>query len=75
MARLAALATLSCSSRKKRGAYVHWNRFVQEPCVSARAGADKAVDYQQTRFEEVVRDADVVLDTIGGDTLERSFKR
>jgi len=32
------------------------------------------VDYQQTRFEEVVRDADVVLDTIGGDTLERSFK-
>ncbi|HXE38733.1 MAG TPA: hypothetical protein VN639_09670, partial [Azonexus sp.] len=25
-------------------------------------------------FEDVVRDADVVLDTIGGDTLERSFK-
>ena len=35
---------------------------------------DKAVDYQKTRFEDVVRDVDVVLDTIGGDTQERSFK-
>ena len=26
------------------------------------------------RFEDVVHDADVVLDTIGGDTQERSFK-
>ena len=35
---------------------------------------DKAVDYQKTRFEDVVNDGDVVLDTIGGDTQERSFK-
>ena len=37
-------------------------------------GVDKALDYQKTRFEDVVHDADVVLDTIGGDTQERSFK-
>jgi NADPH:quinone reductase-like Zn-dependent oxidoreductase len=37
-------------------------------------GVDKTVDYQKTRFEDVVRDVDVVLDTIGGDTLERSFE-
>ena len=37
-------------------------------------GVDQTIDYQKTRFEDVVRDVDVVLDTIGGDTLERSFK-
>ena len=33
-----------------------------------------AIDYRTTRFEEVFRDVDVVLDTIGGDTLERSWR-
>jgi len=36
-------------------------------------GADRVIDVQASRFEEVVADVDVVLDTIGGDTLERSF--
>jgi NADPH:quinone reductase-like Zn-dependent oxidoreductase len=34
---------------------------------------DEAVDYTTTRFEEVVRDVDVVLDTVGGDAQERSW--
>jgi len=37
-------------------------------------GADEAIDYQATRFEEAVRDLDVVMDTIGGDTLQRSWQ-
>lgn len=37
-------------------------------------GADEAIDYRQTKFEEVARDVDVVLDTVGGDTQERSWK-
>ena len=37
-------------------------------------GVDQAVDYQKTRFEDAVRDVDVVLDTIGGETQQRSFK-
>lgn len=36
-------------------------------------GADEAVDYTTTRFDEVVRDVDVVLDTIGGEALTRSW--
>jgi NADPH:quinone reductase-like Zn-dependent oxidoreductase len=35
-------------------------------------GADEVIDYRATRFEERVRDVDVVLDTVGGETLERS---
>lgn len=37
-------------------------------------GADETIDYHKTRFEDVVRDADVVLDTIGGDTQQRSWQ-
>jgi NADPH:quinone reductase-like Zn-dependent oxidoreductase len=36
-------------------------------------GADDVIDYQATRFEDVVRDIDVVFDTVGGETLERSW--
>jgi NADPH:quinone reductase-like Zn-dependent oxidoreductase len=37
-------------------------------------GADEVIDYRKTKFEEAVRDADVVLDTIGGETQERSWR-
>jgi NADPH:quinone reductase-like Zn-dependent oxidoreductase len=35
-------------------------------------GLDEFVNYRQERFEAVVDDCDVVLDLVGGDTLERS---
>ena len=36
-------------------------------------GADEVIDYRTTPFEAVVRDLDVVLDTVGGDTRDRSW--
>lgn len=36
-------------------------------------GADEVIDYQKQRFEERVKDVDVVFDTVGGDTLVRSW--
>ena len=36
-------------------------------------GADTAIDYKNQKFEEIAKDVDVVLDTVGGDTLERSY--
>ena len=37
-------------------------------------GADKVVDYHTQRFEDQVRDADAVLDLVGGETQTRSFQ-
>ncbi|MER7577767.1 NADP-dependent oxidoreductase [Streptomyces sp. NPDC126514] len=37
-------------------------------------GADQVIDYQSEKFEELLSGVDVVLDTIGGDTQERSFR-
>lgn len=36
-------------------------------------GADELIDYETESFENLVSDVDVVLDTVGGDTLQRSY--
>lgn len=36
-------------------------------------GAEQVIDYQTTRFEDVVHPVDLVFDTVGGETLERSW--
>jgi NADPH:quinone reductase-like Zn-dependent oxidoreductase len=36
-------------------------------------GADEVIDYRSTPFERVVRNMDVVLDTVGGETRDRSW--
>lgn len=37
-------------------------------------GADEVIDYNTTKFEDVVHGVDVVLDTITGETMERSWQ-
>jgi NADPH:quinone reductase-like Zn-dependent oxidoreductase len=38
-----------------------------------KLGCDEVIDYKATRFEDHIRDADVVLDPVGGDSQRRSF--
>jgi NADPH:quinone reductase-like Zn-dependent oxidoreductase len=37
-------------------------------------GANEIIDYTTTRFEEAVHGVDFVFDTVGGDTLQRSWQ-
>jgi NADPH:quinone reductase-like Zn-dependent oxidoreductase len=37
-------------------------------------GANTVIDYKTQRFEEEVRDADAVIDLVGGETQKRSFQ-
>jgi NADPH:quinone reductase-like Zn-dependent oxidoreductase len=37
-------------------------------------GADHVIDYQSQRFEDVVRNVDLVLDYVGGEVLDRSWQ-
>ncbi len=39
-----------------------------------KLGADIVIDYKKDKFEEILHDYDVVLDTLGGDMLEKSLK-
>jgi N-ethylmaleimide reductase len=37
-------------------------------------GADEVIDYKAVRFEDVVKNVDLVLDLVGGETLDRSWQ-
>ena len=37
-------------------------------------GADSVLEYDRRAFEENLKDVDLVLDTVGGDTLDRSWR-
>jgi alcohol dehydrogenase len=39
-----------------------------------RLGADIVIDYKKEDFETILRDYDVVLDTLGGEALEKSLR-
>jgi len=57
---------------KARGAYVIATASASNQQYLKQIGADEVIDYRATRFEDVVRNVDVVVDTVGGDTLVRS---
>jgi NADPH:quinone reductase-like Zn-dependent oxidoreductase len=59
---------------KWKGARVMGTASAQNAGFLQELGADAVIDYQTTRFEDEVRDVDVVLDTIGGDTQQRSWQ-
>ncbi|MFB8247093.1 NADP-dependent oxidoreductase [Streptomyces sp. NPDC055952] len=59
---------------KARGAYVIGTASAGKHDFLREIGVDEAVDYRETDFTEVVKDADVVLDTIGGDNALRSLR-
>jgi len=57
-----------CGARVIGTASRHNQEFLRD------LGVDEPIDYGSTRFEEVVRDVDMVLDTIGRDTQNRSWQ-
>jgi len=58
---------------KARGARVIATASTANQDLLKQLGADVAVDYTKTKFEEVAKDVDVVLDPVGRDTLARSY--
>ena len=56
-----------------RGAHVIATASSRNLKFMSQLGADQVIDYRAVRFEEVARDIDVVFDTVGGETLRRSW--
>ncbi|MEU5538172.1 NADP-dependent oxidoreductase [Streptomyces sp. NPDC020362] len=59
---------------KARGAYVIGTASAGKHDFLREIGVDEAIDYRSTDFTEAVRDVDVVLDTLGGETALRSLR-
>src|SRR5881227_3879211 len=58
---------------KARGAKVIATGSTPNQDLLKQLGADVAVDYTKQKFEDVAEDVDLVLDSVGGDTLARSY--
>jgi NADPH:quinone reductase-like Zn-dependent oxidoreductase len=58
---------------KARGARVLATASAANRDLLKQLGADVAIDYTATKFEDVAKDVDVVLDPVGKDTLARSY--
>lgn len=58
---------------KARGAKVIATASTANQDLLKHLGADVAIDYTKTKFEEVAKDVDIVFDTVGRDTLARSY--
>ena len=65
---------LAVQFAKWKGAHVIATSSTKNQQLLQEIGVDQPIDYTTQRFEQITKNVDVVLDTIGGDTQERSRK-
>ncbi|MBK7877772.1 MAG: NADP-dependent oxidoreductase [Planctomycetes bacterium] len=58
---------------KWKGAQVYATASKEKLAFVKELGADVVIDYQAQKFEELVKDVDVVFDMVGGETQTRSL--
>lgn len=68
------VGSMAVQIAKAKGAYVIGTASTSNKDFVKNLGADEFIDYSTTNFEDVVNDVDVVLDTIGADTHQRSYQ-
>ena len=67
------VGTFAIQIAKARGAKVIATASTPNQDLLKQLGADVSIDYTKQKFEDVARDVDVVLDSVGKDTLARSY--
>jgi NADPH:quinone reductase-like Zn-dependent oxidoreductase len=67
------VGTFAVQLGKWKGAHIAATCSKFNADLVGQLGADEVIDYERKRFEEA-GDFDVVLDTVGGDILERSWR-
>ena len=67
------VGSLAVQLARWRGLRVFATASARDVAFVRSLGADVVIDYRAERFEEVTRDVDVVFDTVGGETQERSL--
>lgn len=68
------VGSMAVQLAKAKGAHVTGTASGKNEEFVKNLGADEFVDYTRAKIEEIVKDVDVVFDTVGGDTLERAFQ-
>jgi NADPH:quinone reductase-like Zn-dependent oxidoreductase len=68
------VGSLAVQLARWRGARVLATASARDTAFVYSLGADVVIDYHATLFEDTLRDVDMVLDTIGGETRRRSWR-
>jgi NADPH:quinone reductase-like Zn-dependent oxidoreductase len=68
------VGTFAVQFAKNKGAYVIGTASGRNQAFLKELGVDQPINYETQRFEDVVHDVDLVLDTLSGDTQTRSWK-
>jgi NADPH:quinone reductase-like Zn-dependent oxidoreductase len=68
------VGSLAVQLARWKGAHVIGTASKRNHDLVQTLGAAEVIDYETTRFEDVVHEVDVVFDTIGGDTQTRSWQ-
>jgi alcohol dehydrogenase len=68
------VGSIAIQIAKHLGAEVATTTSARHEALVRSFGADHVIDYKSQRFDERLSGYDVVFDTIGGDTLLRSFR-
>jgi len=68
------VGTYAVQLARWKGAHVVATASARHAALLRELGVDQIVDYTTTRFEDAVKNMDTVLDTVGGDTPERSWR-
>ena len=68
-----AVGTFCIQLARHRGAKVIATASTRNVGFVSRIGADQVIDYAMDAFDRIVRGVDVAFDTVGGETLRRSW--
>lgn len=68
------VGTFAVQLAKWKGAHVIGTASGRNRDFLQELGVNEFIDYTSTKFEDVARDVDVVFDTVGGETQERSWQ-
>jgi NADPH:quinone reductase-like Zn-dependent oxidoreductase len=68
------VGSLAVQLAKWKGAHVIGTASAHNHDFLRKLGVDEAIDYHAVKFEDAIQPVDLVLDTLGGDIQQRSWK-
>jgi len=68
------VGTFAVQLARWKGAYIIATASARNHDYLRNLGADKVIDYNTTKFEDVVENVEIVFDAVGGETQARSWQ-
>lgn len=68
------IGTFAIQYAKSKGAYVYTTTSTKNVAWVSKLGADRVIDYKRENYLDIVKEIDVVYDTLGGNYTHEAFE-